>query len=380
VRKVCVVVTARPSWAKLEPVCRALQARADVELQIVACASALLERYGRVVDVIAAQGYPIAEQVYSVYEGATLETSARETGALCTALAGTFARLRPDVVLVMADRHEVLGAAQAAAYSHLLLAHCQGGERSGSVDDKVRDSITALADLHFPCTEGAGFRVYSLTGAWDRIQVTGCPSIDVAREAHGEPPVTAEELGGAGVPIDLSRPFGVVLQHPVTSEADEAEAQMGATLHAADESGLPCVVFWPGQDAGAEGVSKAIRVCQTQPGERFHTVRNLPPHRFLRFLTHASVLVGNSSAGIRESSYLGVPVIDIGSRQQGRERASNVVWCPHDAGRIAAAMARQIAHGRYPSSPLYGTGDAGPKIAEVLAHVRLGVDSRSVRV
>jgi UDP-hydrolysing UDP-N-acetyl-D-glucosamine 2-epimerase len=365
VRKVCIVVTARPSWAKLEPVCRALKARGDVELQIVACASALLERYGNVSAVIEAQGYAITERVWSVYEGSTLQTSVMETGALCTALASTFTRLRPDVVLVMADRHEVLAAAQAARYLHLDLAHCQGGEKSGSVDDRCRDAITALADIHFPCTELAAFRVYCMTGS-HAVYNYGCPSVDVAKQAQAEPPVTMDELGGDGDRFDLEEPFVLVLQHPVTDEADEAHAQMATTL-----SALPGLtrklVMWPGQDAGSDGAAKAIREFRAGPQNWLHTVRNLPPNRFLRLLTQASVLVGNSSAGIRESAYLGVPVVDIGSRQAGRQRARNVVWVPHDAAQIASAIQRQIAHGKYVSSDLYGTGNAGEQIAEVLA-------------
>ena len=368
-RKVCVVVTARPSWAKLQPICAALKARADVELQIVACASALLERYGNVSQVIEAQGYDITERVWSTYEGANLLTSAKETGALAADLASTLQRLRPAVVLVCADRHEVLGAAQAASYSHVPLAHLQGGERSGSIDDKVRDSITALADIHFPSTQLAAYRVYSMTGS-DRVYHVGCPSIDVAKQAMTEPPVTVEELGGAGAPIDLSKPFGVVLQHPVTSEADQAYEQMRATLGAWPAS-VPGIVFWPGQDAGADGASKAIREHQGY----FHTVRNLPPNRFLRLLGQCAVIVGNSSASVRECAYLGTPAVVIGTRQHGRECASNVVRVGHEA-QITSAIQRQVAHGKYPSSDKYGSGDAGQKIAEVLS---VGVSAHTGR-
>lgn len=381
VTKVCVVVTARPSWAKLQTICEALRARHDVELQMVACASALLERYGRVVDVIKSQGFTIDAECWSAYEGANLVTSAKETGALLSELAAVLQRLRPTVVLCCADRHEVLAVAQAAAYLHIPLGHAQGGERTGSIDDRVRDSITSLSDFHFPCTEQAAFRVYMLTGAHDRIWQVGCSSIDLAKRAQLEPPVTAEELGGAGAPIDLSQPFGMLLQHPVTSEADQAHRQMHMTLLALELSRLPAVVLWPGQDAGADGASKAIREHQEQY-HSLHTVRNLAPNRFLKLLTQASVLVGNSSAGIRECAYLGVPVVNVGSRQHGRERGPNVIDVPHggmdtDATiGIAAAIQRQIAHGRYPSDSRYGVGDSGQRIAEVLSGVNQNVDSR----
>jgi UDP-hydrolysing UDP-N-acetyl-D-glucosamine 2-epimerase len=365
--RIAVIVTARPSWAKLQPVCEALRATPGVELQILACASALLERYGKVVDVIEAQGFSIAERVYSVYEGENLETSAKESGALATALASVLRSVRPGCVVVCADRHEVLAAALAAAYLHIPLVHLQGGEQTGSIDDKVRDAITALADYHFTATEQAKYRVYSLTGALDRIWHVGCPSIDMAVRALSEPPVTGAELGGAGPAVALDQPFLLVLQHPDTRWADQAEHEMRETLFACYQFSrtIPTVVFWPGQDAGAAGISKAIR---QQPG--LHTVRNLPPNRFLRLLTQCAVLIGNSSAGIREASYLGVPVVNVGLRQHGRERGPNVIDVPAgEEEAIARAIAQQLARGRYPSCETYGRGDAGRRIAEVLVEV-----------
>ncbi len=367
--RVCVVVTARPSWAKLQTVCEALRARQDVDLQIVACASALLERYGKVIDVIKGQGFEVAEEVWSVYEGENTRTSVHGTAALSTHLVSVFQRLGPGYVLVCADRHEVLGAAIAATYTNIPLSHLQGGERTGSIDDRVRDSVTQLATYHFPCTDLSAFRINCLTGAYDRIHQVGCSSLDLAKRAQGDPPVTADELGGAGAPINLEQPFGIVLQHPVTSEADQAHAQMEETLSALDER-RQWIVMWPGQDAGADGISKAIRE-QQDWSNRLHTVRNLPPQRFLRLLTQASVLVGNSSAGIREGSYLGVPTVNIGSRQFGRERAGNVVDVSHERQAIHEAITRQVAHGPYPSSHLYGTGDAGERIAEVLSDAKI---------
>ena len=364
--KIAVILTARASWAKLEPVCRALTARPDVELQIIACASALLERYGRVVDVVKEQGYEVAAEVWSTYEGANLITSAAETGALLTALSGTLHALRPDVGVVCADRHEVLACAQSLSYLHVPLVHLQGGERTGSIDDKVRDGITHLADYHCVSTPHAQMRVYSLTGS-DQVYLTGCPSIDIAHAAVTSPPVTMDELGGSGPRLDLAHPFLLVLQHSVTNEADVSGWQMQQTLEAVGAVPLPRIVLWPGEDAGQEALAKAIRVWKDErPELAIHTVRNLPPMRFLRLLMQCAALVGNSSAGIREGSYLGVPVVNIVTRQQGRERGPNVRDVPYDIEAIWSATIDQVNHGPYPRSGLYGRGDAGERIAEVI--------------
>lgn len=374
--RVCVVVTARPSWAKLQTVCEALRARTDVELQIVVAASALLERYGRVIDVIKGQGFEVAAEAWSVYEGENLLTSAKETGALLATLADIFRNLRADVVVGCADRHEVLAVAQAASYQHIPFCHLQGGERTGSIDDKVRDSITALADIHCVCTDLSKHRVYGLTGNWERVHNTGCPSIDLAKRAMLDVPVTDRELGGSGPSFDLSKPFLVILQHPVTDQAHEAQLQMWRTLDACGRIALPRVVLWPGQDAGCAGISKSIRVWKAEhPEQVWRTVGSLPPARFLKLLTQSACLIGNSSAGIRECGYLGVPVVNVGTRQWGRERSENVYDGPHDVDWIYQAVKAQVENGPFKSSTLYGSGSSGEAIAEVLS-VSAGIDTR----
>jgi UDP-hydrolysing UDP-N-acetyl-D-glucosamine 2-epimerase len=364
--KIAVVVTARPSYAKWKTTLEALRDMPDVELQVIVAASANLERYGAVRGVIEADGFPIAAECWTVLEGENLLTGARETGLALMDLASIYHRLQPDIVCVMADRREILAAAAAAKYQHLKVAHVQGGESSGTIDGVVRHAVSHLADVHFPCTNPAKWRIYGLTGSFD-IHNFGCGSVDLAKRAQSEPLVTEDELGGAGAILNLAKPFVICLQHPVTDEADQSHAQMWETLHALPH-GLQCVCLWPGQDAGSAGISKAIREYQETYGT-LHTVRNLPPSRFLRLLTQCACLIGNSSAGIRESAFLGVPVVDIGNRQRGRQRAKNVTWVPHEQSAIRQAIARQMAHGKYPSSHLYGSGNAGQQIAEVLRNV-----------
>lgn len=363
--RVAIILTARPSYAKLKSVIAALLAR-GVDVQVIACASALLERYGKVVDVVRKDFPRVAiTECWTTYDGATLVTSAKETGALLTDLGGVLFRLRVDGVVVCADRHEVLAAAQASSYLHVRTLHLQGGEASGSIDDKIRDAITQLSDVHCVATARAKHRVYGLTGDWTQIHHTGCPSLDVAKDALSDSPVTIQELNarGVGVPVDPLQPFQIVMQHPVTNEYAQAGEQLQATLDAITP--LPTVLFWPGQDAGQEAMAKVLRVALQAP-KPWRAIRSLPPDRFLRLLSQASVLIGNSSAGIREASFLGTPVVNIGTRQTARERARNVVDVAYDRTAINRACRFQIAHGTYPSSPLYGRGDAGERIAEVI--------------
>ena len=360
----CVVVTARPSYSRIRSVLLALAQRPDVRLTVIAAASALLERYGRVVEFMRADGLDPLE-VLSVVEGETGQAAAAGTGLLTLELAQVFAQLRPDRVVTIADRHETLATAIAAAYQQIPLVHVQGGETTGSIDDKVRWAVTMLADVHLAATAQAGCRLAAARPG-GRVMVTGCPSIDLAREALTLPPVGRLETGAGLTPVDL-RGAVVVLQHAVTDEADDALAQMALTLETLRPVKAPLIVFWPGQDAGAGGVSKAIRLFrETYPQRTVHTQRNLPPLTFLRMLLEVSCLVGNSSVGLRECSYLGVPVVNIGTRQRGRERAENVTDVDHDGAAIRQAVDKQRDRGPYPSSPLYGDGHATDRMVEVL--------------
>ena len=333
-RRICVVVSARPSYARCKTALIALR-DAGADLQIIAAASSLTWRHGRVVDVMRADGLDIAAEVPAVVDGGGTRESVMATGLLTMQLGPLLASLKPDCCVTIADRHETLATAIAAAYQHIPLCHIQGGEVSGSIDDKVRNAVTQLADLHLVATDRAASRIFCMT--MQTAEVTGCPSIDLAAEAMRLGPIHRADI--------------VVLQHPVTGEVEQAGEQMRQTIKAV---GLEALYFWPGEDAGADDMSKALRLAG------IHPVRNLEPVEFLRVLLGAKVLVGNSSVGIRECSFLGVPVINVGTRQQGRERGPNV--CD------MASLWRVIPP--YPSRPepstLYGDGHAGKRIAEAL--------------
>jgi GDP/UDP-N,N'-diacetylbacillosamine 2-epimerase (hydrolysing) len=358
-----IVCTARPSYSKLRPVIRALVTR-DVLPTLYMTSGTLLHRFGRVLEQAQAEfPYLRIVPVFSEYDGYTVETSAKSTASLLASLSDAFTWEKPDLVLVNHDRREVLAAAQAASYMNIPVAHIGGGEHSGNIDDKVRDAITCLADRHFPATLQAAQRVMLLTLTKDQeIQTVGCPSIDIAREAVEKgAPVTMPELGGVGPTFDLSQPFLVVLQHAETEQPEEAFRQMQTTLNAVRATKVPTIVFWPGSDAGAEGAAKAIRLHQSE----VHTVRTLPPDRFLKLLDGASCLIGNSSAGMREATYLGTPVVNIGQRQRNREHGPQVQHAPHDYDAIRAAITDQLTR-VYPCNLLYGDGYSADRIAEAL--------------
>jgi GDP/UDP-N,N'-diacetylbacillosamine 2-epimerase (hydrolysing) len=379
-RKVCVVITARPSYARIKTALGAIKAHDDLELQLVVGASALLERYGASVDYIQRDGFEIAARVYMVVEGENLVTSAKSTGLGLVELATVFDNLAPDVVVTVADRYETLATAAAAAYSNLPVAHVQGGEITGSIDERVRHAVTKLSDLHFVSNERAADYVRRMGENPATVFVTGGPDIDLAAEiaASGDLDFDPfERYGGVGERLDLSNGYAVVLQHPVTTAWDEARDQVMPTLEALHQIGIATLWFWPNVDAGSDGTSKGIRVFrETNRPTNMHFFRTMPPEDFLKLVNNASVIVGNSSTAIRECSFLGVPAVDIGERQSGRERGANVVNVAYDAEAITAAVHAQIARGRYPGEHIYGDGRAGVRIADALASATLTIEKR----
>ena len=379
-RKVCVVVTARPSYSRIKSALRAMAVHPDLELQLVVAASALLDRYGNAVRYIEQDGFEIAARVYMVLEGENLTTMAKTTGLGLIELATVFDNLKPSVVVTIADRYETLATAVAASYMNIPVAHVQGGEVTGSIDEKVRHAVTKLSNLHFVATEKAAERVIRMGEDPQSVFVTGCPSIDLAAEILSDPMLDFdpfERYGGVGISFDLSDGYLVVMQHPVTTEYEEARRHVTETLYAVRDSGIPTLWFWPNVDAGSDGTSKGIRVFrELEPVPNIHFFKNMAPEDFLRLVYSSSCIVGNSSVAIRECAFLGVPAVNIGTRQAGREHACNVVDVDYDRIAIVEAVNYHLNNGRPPSETLYGDGKAGPRIAQLLVQLSLRVEKR----
>lgn len=380
-RRVCVVVASRANYARIKTALEAIRDHPDLELQVIAGASLVLERFGNAVDVMAMDGFVPDATIRFIIEGETPATMAKSTGLGLLELPTVFELLRPDVVVTIADRFETISTAIAAAYMNIPVAHTQGGEVSGSIDESVRHAVTKLSHLHFPATELAARRIVAMGEDPATVFNVGCPSIDlVARTDLGLRRDVLVRFGGAGSPIDPERAFVLMMQHPVTTEYGHGLEQMNETLEAVASIGMQALVFWPNVDAGSEHVAKSIRrFRELGRANGFHFFRNLPPEIFVKLMAHCACMVGNSSAAIREGSYLGTPAVTVGSRQQNRERGVNVLEVSHDREQIADAVRDQIEHGPYQASSPFGEGRAGEKIADILATSRASVQ-KSLRL
>ncbi len=380
-RKVCVVIGSRANYGSIKSVMRAIRAHPDLHLQIIVGASALLDRFGSVVDVIERDGYVADARVNMIVEGETPVTMAKSTGLGLLELPTLFELLKPDVVITVGDRFETMATAVAGAYMNIPLAHTMGGEVTGTIDESIRHAITKLAHVHFPANQEAAARILRLGEDPAAVHVVGCPRMDLVAEvtANGGAEIDAEwlEREGVGGHLRLDEPFLLVSQHPVTTEYGQAEQQITETLMALKDLGMPAIMLWPNVDAGSEDVSRGMRKFREKHRLDFiRFYKNFPVETYLRLMKSAACLVGNSSSSIREGAFIGAPAVNVGSRQDGRERGPNVVDAPHDRQAIAEAIRRQVAHGRYPAAHIYGDGHAGTRIADVLSRAPLHVQKR----
>jgi UDP-hydrolysing UDP-N-acetyl-D-glucosamine 2-epimerase len=371
-KTVCVVITARPSYSRVKSVLQAIDARPDLDYQIVVAASALLNRYGEVATTIDQDGFKVDARLHTVTEGGDPQCMVHTTAATMAQLATTFDRLRPDCVLTIADRYETMATAVAASYMNIPLVHLQGGEETGSIDDKVRNAITQLADLHLVSTRAAAFRVSRMrgyAGIAPGVRITGCPSIDLC----ARPPVDIPDIvsDGVGPKIDTTQPFIVVIQHPDTTHYEYAAGQVLTTWRAVHGLDIPALWIWPNVDAGSDLTAKSLRmVHEAYPDALIHYSRGFSPEVFLAIARKAKCIVGNSSFGVREAAYLGIPAVDIGPRQNGREFGPNLMRVGFEVEEISRAIRLMIGRPTLPSL-IYGSGNSGVMIAGILAETEM---------
>ena len=370
-RRICVVLTSRGNYGKLKSVMKAILAAPELELRVVVGGSLVLDKYGKVLESEYVDLPPIDRFVHFVVEGENLLTMAKSAGLALMEFSAVFDQLSPDVVMVIADRFECLPIATAAAYMNCPVAHIEGGELSGSIDESIRHAITKMAHIHFPATSEAKDRIIKMGESESTVHCVGSTSLDVLNQLELSSLSEIREFQlnhGVGDVVDLNpRGYLVVIQHPVTTEYGQAYANVKETVHAIDSLKIPTVWIWPNMDAGSDGVSKALRDYREELTPRHvQFFKSLPIELFGPLLSNAGCLVGNSSSGIRETAFLGVPTVNIGTRQNGRQRGKNVVDVMYDSDEITHAIKRQLEIGQYPPDHLYGAGDAAAKIVAKL--------------
>src|SRR4051812_20043761 len=384
-RRICFPITSRAYYGRSQLLMKKLQEHPAIELELMLGGSILLDKYSRhIADDIEAGGFTISTSLFNVIEGGNHVAMAKTACLTALEFTNGFHAADPDIVVICGDRFEQLAIAMAAAYLNKTIAHIEGGDLTGSIDESVRHAVTKLAHIHFVTNDDAKRRVLAMGEDPEYVFNTG--SLDVERVACLESiagnaaDITTAELStyGVGHDVDVTRPFLTVIQHPVTTEADNRK-HLETTFRALADLDMPVVWFWPNPDAGTAEMAEVLRHFREHheaATEKMRFITNVPADQFIALLRRTACVVGNSSAGIKECSFLGTPVVDIGGRQQGRLSAEHVVRTGYGVEDIRRAVTQQLRHGRFAPSHIYYKPDTSQAMVDVLTSIDLYTQKR----
>ena len=377
VTHVCVLLVDRANYGRMKPVMQAIQGRSDLRMTEVCGGTMVLERFGYTVDVVRRDGFVVDEEVYMELEGNTPLTMAKSLGYAVVEFSNVLQRVNPDLVLMIGDRYEAMGACLAAAYMNLTIVHVQGGEVSGSVDESARHAITKFSHYHVPSTERSADYLVRMGERRETILTVGCPSSDIAKRLDRTLTTDALRGHGSGAVIDPAQPYLLVIFHPSTTEYGDSRSQVCELLEALNRLQKPTLMLWPNIDAGSNRVSKEIRKFRDRVRPEWLRIQtNLEPELYHKVLAGAACAVGNSSSFVRDAGFFGTPVVLVGSRQDGREADRHVQRVEVTADAIEGAVRVQVDHGTYPASQLYGDGEVSARVAAALSGLQGYVQKR----
>lgn len=376
-KKICIVLGSRANYSSIKSVMQCLKNDSNFKLQIILTTSSVLERYGNVSKLVTKDGFSIDQKIYNLIEGENPQTMAKSTGLALIELSSAFDKLKPDLVFAVGDRFEIMSIVLAATYMNIPLAHTMGGEVTGTIDESIRHAITKFAHLHFPATKKSAERIEKLGENKETIFNFGCPRIDYVKEVLKKKNSIDKTFldRGVGISVDISKPFIILSYHPVTTEFEKIQKQTKIILDCLGSMEIPLIILWPNADAGSSNIAKTIRIYREEGRlTNAHFYKNLPTDVYINLLDKALCIVGNSSSGIREGNYIGVPCVNIGSRQSSRERGKNVIDVGYEKDKIINAIKKQIKVGKFKRGNLYGNGSAGEKIVNTLkkiSHIKI---------
>jgi len=378
-KKVAVLIINRANYGRLKPVLQAIQEHPDLELQLIVGSAMLLYRFGDDVRFIEEDGFKISARLNMIIEGGTPMAMAQSTGVALMSLPSILEQLNPDLFLVNGDRFEILPAAMAAAYMNIPLAHTLGGEITGTIDESIRHAVTKLSHIHLTAHKPAADRIVSMGEDPQNVFVVGNPSLDIAKTINDNPNIfnTLKEkinTRGIGKELNLDNPYILAYQHPVTTEHNKSIEQMKQTLQALHDTNIQIIMIWPNPDAGTEGSAKAIRdFREKNPNNKIHFFRSFNTEDYLTLLKNAQCVVGNTSSAIMEGGFFGTPAINIGTRQNGRERCINTIDVGYNYEEIKNAIKKQLDHGKYEQDLFFGDGMSGKRIADILFNTKVSI-------
>lgn len=375
-KKLVIVINNRANYARIRSFIWAAQRSKKINLVIILGASSVLEKFGNLEKVLLKDKIKISYKIYTIVDGDKPITMAKSTALEINELSNIFEKEKPDMVLAIADRYETMSVAIAASYMNIFLIHTQGGEITGSIDESVRHAITKLSNLHFPSNKKAAKNVLRMGEKAKSIFNVGCPSVDIAKSVANKKInfknlFSRNKFSYSGkYKIDDFKEYCIVVQHPVTTEYVGSKSQIIETIKAINKSKKKFLWLWPNVDSGSDIISKQLRIFREKGSlENVIFIKNLSPEDFYVLLNNSKCIIGNSSVGIREGAYLGIPCINIGNRQNLREKGPNVTNCKHKSSEILKKI-NSIYGKKFRKSLIYGDGKTGKRMMKIILKIK----------
>lgn len=366
-RKIGIVTTSRADYGIYRPILDALRAERRVEYTLYVSGTHLSPQHGNTVELIEKDGHPIADRIHIMQPSDTPSDIARSMGAAVEKFGQSYARHAPDILLVLGDRYEMLGAVMAAVPFNIPIAHVHGGEVSeGAIDDVFRHAITKASHLHFPATKLSAQRIAQMGEDTKRIFLCGAPGLDNMKTRTLLPrDELAHKFG-----IWPDRDYLLVTYHPVTREYQLVEEQIEQLLTAIEKSGMNAAFTLANADTNGQVINRAIEAYAAKNTNTIQVIANMGVEGYLSAMRNARAVVGNSSSGIIEAASFKTPVVNIGNRQKGREQSANIINCGNGVDDIVEAI-ETATSGDFRKKMegvinVYGDGDAAEKIIAVL--------------
>ena len=369
---VMMIIGSRANYSSAKPIMRVFRDCVDVDLHTICNASAVSEKYGDVASLVEKDGFIVSERQATLVEDGGLSAMPKTVAHSMLLLTNSISNVCPDFIFTIGDRYETYATAIAASLTNTPLIHTMGGEITGTIDESTRHAISKMANIHFVATDKSKQNLLKMGEKPDTIFNVGCPRIDEIKNILDGETNTSHlqnyiDNNGVGENIDLKNSFLLVSQHSVTTEFEQSKVAIEQTLLAISELNIQTICLWPNSDAGSNEISSVIRRFREDgllPKVKFF--KNFPMEIYVRLMDETSCLVGNSSSGLRDGAFVGTPVVNIGTRQQFREKGPNVIDCDNSCAEIKNSISAQLKHGKYERSHLYGRGNASVKILDVL--------------
>jgi UDP-hydrolysing UDP-N-acetyl-D-glucosamine 2-epimerase len=384
VKKICVPIFSRANYGSIKALLNEINDSKKLKLQILLGGTANLYRFGRLDNIIKNEGFKVDEEISFQVEGDDPSVMVKTTGLAMLELATVFKNLKPDLILTVGDRYETMATAVAASYMNIPLAHTMGGEITGTIDESIRHAITKLAHIHFPASKVSMKNILKLGENKKNVHMTGCPRIDSVKNILSKKINLQKKTFevGVGKSFNINENFIIVMFHPVTTEFDKNAFYAKELFSAINKIKINKIVLWPNSDSGSEAISSVIRDFREK---KMLTdcwfVKNYQNDVFYHLMKNTSCMVGNSSSIIREGSFIGVPGVNIGTRQEGREQGKNVINAGYKKNDIYNKIFFQLQKFNYGKKKIkkdftYGNGFASKKIVKILENKKISIQKK----